>query len=412
MSLSVRFILFTLRLISMASMPCFVRASVACRETLRYSVYPRIDSQIPLVLFKSSMQHFHASSILSVRSSPTASEHSAIFGLESSRKVDEGQVPFHEAVTNTKCHQRFLSYSNWKRTSSPSYGETQVQLCHGRVPRSRGAPGISQSYHRGSANVHRSSRDAVLRTVHHISTATTCTRLEDHDSTTAFLDEEDAEESVNKTRRIRNPRFNMQSHEEILLASPRIHQIQALKRRFNSESSVASESCMSTLKTPRESWQVQKKALLEKFGSSGWSPRKRLSPDALEGIRMLHSQSPEKYTTPVLAHHFQVSPEAIRRILKSKWRPNEEEEATRRQRWDKRGESIWSQMVEIGIKPPKKWRDMGVGKSKTCPVGISVGWKPSIKETLLVAVRPWDLDVAAKGSRAFRSSVPLSQRIL
>lgn len=115
---------------------------------------------------------------------------------------------------------------------------------------------------------------------------------------------------------------------------------------------------------PRETWQIQKQALSEKFGSTGWSPRKRLSPDALEGIRALHAQFPDKYTTPVLADQFEVSPEAIRRILKSKWRPNDEEEERRRARWDKRGENIWSQMVEMGIKPPKKWRDMGVGKSR------------------------------------------------
>ena len=380
---------------------CFCSIS---RDLERCSVLPSIDYQVPLVLFKSLRQHFHASSALRVRSSPTASENSVIFGLKSSRKVDDGRVSFSEVVTITKRQQRFSSYSNWKCTSSPSFGKTQVQLCHGRVPRSRGAPGISQSYHRGSAAVvHRSSEDAGLRTVHNVSTATTYARLEDYDSTMAFLNEEHAEESVNKIRRIRNPRFNTQSHGETPLDSPRIS---------NSESLVTSESCKSILKPPGKSWQVQKKALLEKFGSSGWSPRKRLSPDALEGIRMLHSQSPEKYNTPVLAHHFQVSPEAIRRILKSKWRPNEDEEVKRRQRWDKRGESIWSRMVEIGIKPPKKWRDMGVGKSKTRSVGTSVGYKPSIKETLLAAVRPWDLDVAAKGNRALRSSVPLSQRIL
>ena len=111
-----------------------------------------------------------------------------------------------------------------------------------------------------------------------------------------------------------------------------------------------------------EQWQIQKKALKEKFGTQGWKPRKRLSPDALEGIRALHSQHPEKYSTPVLAEQFKVSPEAIRRILRSKWRPTEEEEADRLKRWDKRGESIWSQMVEVGIKPPKKWREMGISR--------------------------------------------------
>ena len=112
----------------------------------------------------------------------------------------------------------------------------------------------------------------------------------------------------------------------------------------------------------REPWQIQKSALTDKFGSSGWSPRKRLSPDALEGIRALHAQYPEKYTTPELAQQFEVSPEAIRRILKSKWRPSDAEETDRRRRWDKRGVAIWSQMVETGVKPPRKWRQMGVGK--------------------------------------------------
>ncbi|MCJ1259806.1 Required for respiratory growth protein 9 mitochondrial [Lignoscripta atroalba] len=126
-------------------------------------------------------------------------------------------------------------------------------------------------------------------------------------------------------------------------------------------------SASSSVPRQREHWQVQKNALTEKFGSQGWNPRKRLSPDALEGIRALHAQYPTKYTTPTLADQFKVSPEAIRRILKSKWRPDDEEAADRRQRWDRRGEGIWSQMVEIGIKPPKKWREMGVRKGSEFP---------------------------------------------
>lgn len=117
-------------------------------------------------------------------------------------------------------------------------------------------------------------------------------------------------------------------------------------------------------KDRREPWQTQKSALSEKFGPTGWLPRKRLSPDTLDGIRILHGQYPEKFTTSILADQFKISPEAIRRILKSKWRPKDEEEERRRRRWEKRGENIWTQMVEMGIKPPKKWRDMGVGKSR------------------------------------------------
>ncbi|KEQ93135.1 hypothetical protein AUEXF2481DRAFT_31589 [Aureobasidium subglaciale EXF-2481] len=112
----------------------------------------------------------------------------------------------------------------------------------------------------------------------------------------------------------------------------------------------------------KERWQVEKAVLQEKFGEQGWNPRKRISPDALAGIRSLHAKSPETFSTPVLADHFKIPPEAIRRILKSKWQPNEEEAEERRERWEKRGEKKWSEMAEQGIKPPKKWRERGVGK--------------------------------------------------
>ncbi|PKY04513.1 hypothetical protein P168DRAFT_318836 [Aspergillus campestris IBT 28561] len=103
----------------------------------------------------------------------------------------------------------------------------------------------------------------------------------------------------------------------------------------------------------REGWQVQKDALKNKFGE-GWSPQKKLSPDALDGIRQLHAVAPDRFTTPVLAEQFKVSPEAIRRILKSKWRPSGEEAEDRRQRWDRRHERIWGHMAELGLRPHTK----------------------------------------------------------
>ncbi|KAI1259155.1 hypothetical protein F5Y18DRAFT_410906 [Xylariaceae sp. FL1019] len=109
----------------------------------------------------------------------------------------------------------------------------------------------------------------------------------------------------------------------------------------------------------KENWQVQKAALKEKF-PEGWKPRKRLSPDALDGIRALHSQFPQQYTTEVLAKHFEISPEAIRRILKSKWSPSPEEDQHRQERWHNRGKNIWSHMAELGKKPPRKWRAEGI----------------------------------------------------
>ncbi|ROT43269.1 hypothetical protein SODALDRAFT_327456 [Sodiomyces alkalinus F11] len=108
-----------------------------------------------------------------------------------------------------------------------------------------------------------------------------------------------------------------------------------------------------------EPWRVQKEALKEKF-PEGWRPLKRLSPDAIAGIRALHQQFPDEYGTAQLAEKFEVSPEAIRRILRSKWTPSTEEEEERRERWFRRGMSVWSRYAELGVKPPRKWRKKGI----------------------------------------------------
>ncbi|KAF5017270.1 hypothetical protein F66182_10821 [Fusarium sp. NRRL 66182] len=106
-------------------------------------------------------------------------------------------------------------------------------------------------------------------------------------------------------------------------------------------------------------WKAQKAALKEKF-PQGWRPRKRLSPDALAGIRALNAQFPEVYTTAALADKFKVSPEAIRRILRSKWAPTADEEQNRQERWFRRGKNVWEQKAALGIKPPQKWRQEGI----------------------------------------------------
>jgi hypothetical protein len=111
----------------------------------------------------------------------------------------------------------------------------------------------------------------------------------------------------------------------------------------------------------RENWQIQKSANLNKFGDSTWQPRKRLSPDTLEGIRALHTSDPATYSTETLSSQFQVSPENIRRILKSKWRPNDDERDEREKRWERRGVRKWTEMAELGERPPRRWREMGVG---------------------------------------------------
>ncbi|TGO27301.1 hypothetical protein BPAE_0044g00360 [Botrytis paeoniae] len=113
----------------------------------------------------------------------------------------------------------------------------------------------------------------------------------------------------------------------------------------------------------RKTWMEQKAALKEKF-PEGWKPMKRLSPEAQAGIRALHAQYPEQYSTAALADHFQVSAEAIRRILRSTWVPKPEEEADRERRWFQRGKNIWGKFAELGVKPPRKWREEGIGRGK------------------------------------------------
>ncbi|KAL5340754.1 hypothetical protein BJX70DRAFT_360294 [Aspergillus crustosus] len=106
-------------------------------------------------------------------------------------------------------------------------------------------------------------------------------------------------------------------------------------------------------KKKRDAWEIQKETLKKKF-PDGWSPTKKLSPDAIEGLRHLHSMAPDQFTTSVLAAEFKISPEAIRRILKSKWRASETELESRRKRWEKREERIWSHMSELGLRPHRK----------------------------------------------------------
>ncbi|KAL2160848.1 hypothetical protein VTH06DRAFT_1045 [Thermothelomyces fergusii] len=112
-------------------------------------------------------------------------------------------------------------------------------------------------------------------------------------------------------------------------------------------------------KQEKEPWRIQKEALKRKF-PEGWQPRKRLSPDAMIGIRMLHKQFPEEYTTEVLAKKFEVSPEAIRRILKSKWEPDPDADLERQERWFRRGKRVWTMWAAVGKKPPRRWRAEGI----------------------------------------------------
>lgn len=72
----------------------------------------------------------------------------------------------------------------------------------------------------------------------------------------------------------------------------------------------------------------------------GWSPPHKLSRQAMDGLRVLHTHDPHTFSTPMLAEKFRISPEAVRRILRSKWEPSPEQSARLLQR-EMREKKAW-----------------------------------------------------------------------
>lgn len=82
------------------------------------------------------------------------------------------------------------------------------------------------------------------------------------------------------------------------------------------------------------------RAALQAAFPSGWSPPRKLSREAMDGLRQLHAHDPATFSTPVLAERFRVSPEAVRRILRSRWEPGREERARMAKR-DRKSREEW-----------------------------------------------------------------------
>ena len=112
--------------------------------------------------------------------------------------------------------------------------------------------------------------------------------------------------------------------------------------KFIGSSSLSSKDDLpidSQVSQNKSDWQIQKDALKKKFQGAQWNPPKRLSRQEMESIRLLKEQFPTM-TASDLASHFKISPEAVRRILKAKWIPKEEDLARIESRWNRRGERI------------------------------------------------------------------------
>lgn len=83
-------------------------------------------------------------------------------------------------------------------------------------------------------------------------------------------------------------------------------------------------------------WKRHKYSMYDKFQGERWNPGKKISREQMATVRMLKQSLPH-LTASDIAKEFRVSPEAVSKILKSKWKPmNDEEEHRVMARWKKR----------------------------------------------------------------------------
>ncbi|KAE9988386.1 hypothetical protein EG328_011146 [Venturia inaequalis] len=208
--------------------------------------------------------------------------------------------------------------------------------------------------------------------------------------------------------------FNGHSDRSTGRASDRMEKTHSLNDRGDrSKAPFASRSRSDERYAKREPWMVQKEAVKRKIGGEAWAPPKRLSPDTLEAIRTMHKSDPDKFSTPILAQQFKQSPEVIRRILRTKWQPNEEEVLDRQERWERRGEKIWTKQAELGVRPPKKWREMGV--ANTGESGVAPRYKKNAHARDRSSDRPNHFVAQRRGAFDYNEAglrKPFSERIL
>jgi len=75
-------------------------------------------------------------------------------------------------------------------------------------------------------------------------------------------------------------------------------------------------------------WRKHRNAIKERF-PEGWAPPKRISREAMDLLRALHKVDPGLNSVPMLADKFRISPEAVRRVLKSRFELGREEREKR-----------------------------------------------------------------------------------
>ncbi|KAN0084200.1 hypothetical protein V8E55_007704 [Tylopilus felleus] len=88
-----------------------------------------------------------------------------------------------------------------------------------------------------------------------------------------------------------------------------------------------------------EQWQRHREQIKKAF-PDGWNPTRKLSRDAMDGLRSLHALDKDTFSCAILADKFKISPEAVRRILRSNWEPSREKRARLAER-ERRSREEW-----------------------------------------------------------------------
>lgn len=86
-------------------------------------------------------------------------------------------------------------------------------------------------------------------------------------------------------------------------------------------------------------WKSRNETIKKKIKGERWNPSKKLSQTSMDNVRLLKEQMPH-LTSSDLAKHFEISPDAIRRILKNKFKRTEEDSKRIQERWERRGKMI------------------------------------------------------------------------
>ncbi|SJK98599.1 uncharacterized protein ARMOST_01867 [Armillaria ostoyae] len=129
--------------------------------------------------------------------------------------------------------------------------------------------------------------------------------------------------------------------------------------------------------TPEE-YARHRKTMKQRF-PDGWNPPRKISREAMDGLRELHQFDGAKFSTKVLADKFKISPDAVRRILKGRWEPSRERRIEMRAK-ERQGTAEFVRLSRLRerLEAEKLWREKNMGDSHLAParsdqIGDAVG---------------------------------------